>query len=302
VYLKSILGYRPADEINKEAITIVSKKHTVPFFLFLNYMDTHVPYRPPPPYDNISLNKTFPQLYRLTQYFLRRNEKHDKSTWDAYLKSQYDGETAFLDHELGNFFAFLKDIGIYDSSLIIVTSDHGELLGEHGLYGHHAELYEGVAKVPLIIKFPYSKKTGRVKNIINLTDVFPTILSICDISIPQTISGQAYGGKSSPVSELYSYYIGEHKAIYVGKYKYMDYSYIEGQVNKEIKRPELYDLEKDPDEQENLAEKLPELVSAMRSELQNWKNRRTQIKTVPVDKSPVSEEIKEDLRALGYVQ
>ena len=301
-YSKSIIGYRSADDINKEAISIVNKIHKVPFFLFLNYMDTHSPYCPPSPYDNMFLNKTFTQFYRLKQYFLRRYEKHDKSTWDSYLQSQYDGEIAYLDYELGNLFAYLKRIGIYDSSLIIVTSDHGDLLGEHGLYEHHGDLYEGVAKVPLIIKFPFSKKVGRVKKLINLTDVFPTLLSICDIPIPNNISGEAYGGNFSPVSELYSYYIGEHKAIYVGKYKYMEYSYIQGQVNKEIKSPELYDLEKDPDEKENLAEKLPEIVSAMHAKLQNWKNSRKQNGTVLVDKSPLSEDIKKDLRALGYVQ
>ena len=302
IYSKSIRAMRSADDINKEAISLLNKMHNEPLFLFLHYMDTHTPYLPPRPYDNIFLNKPLTQLYRLKQYFLRRIEQHDKSTWDSYLQSQYNGEIAYLDYELGNFFAYLKRIGIYDSSLIIVTADHGDLLGEHGLYEHHGELYEGVAKVPLIIKFPYSKKTGRVKKNINLTDVFSTILSICDIPIPNNISGEAYGGNSSSVSELYSYYIGEHKAIYVGKYKYMEYSYIQGQVNKEIKRPELYDLEKDPYEKENLAEKFPELVSAMRAELQNWKNTRKQNKTVPVDKSPLSEEIKEDLRALGYVQ
>lgn len=301
-YSKSIIGYRSADDINKEAISIVNKIHKVPFFLFLNYMDTHSPYRPPPPYDNMFLNKTFTQFYRLKQYFLRRYEKHDKSTWDSYLQSQYDGEIAYLDYELGNFIAYLKRIGIYDSSLIIVTSDHGDLLGEHGLYEHHWDLYEGVAKVPLIIKFPFSKKIGRVKKFINLTDVFPTLLSICDIPIPNNVSGEAYGGDFSPVSELYSYYIGEHKAIYAGKYKYMEYSYIQGQVNKEIKSPELYDLEKDPDEKENLAEKLPEIVSTMRADLQHWKNTRKQNKTVSVNKSPLSEDIKKDLRALGYIQ
>jgi arylsulfatase A-like enzyme len=203
---------------------------------------------------------------------------------------------------LGNFFAYLKDLGIYDSSLIIVTSDHGDLLGEHGLYEHHAELYEGVAKVPLLIKFPFGKKTGRVKKLINITDVFSTILSICNIPIPDNISGEPYGGNSSPVAELYSYYIGEHKAIYAGKYKYMEYSYIEGQVNKEIKKPELYDLEKDPEEKENLAGRFPEIVSAMRTELQKWKSRRKHKLTIPVDKSPLSDDIKENLRALGYVQ
>jgi len=302
IYLKSILGYRPAVDINKEAISILNKIHTVPFFLFLNYMDTHTPYRPPRPYDNIFLNKTFTQFYRLKQYFLRSIEQHDKSSWDSYLQSQYDGEIAYLDYELGNLFAHLKQLGIYDSSLIIVTSDHGDLLGEHGLYEHHGELYEGVTKVPLIIKFPFSKKNGKVKKPINLTDVFPTILSICDIPIPSNISGEAYGGSFSPVSELYSYYIGEHKAIYVGKYKYMEYSYIQGQVNKEKKSPELYDLEKDPHEEENLAEKSPELVSAMHAKLQNWKNTRKQNQTVPINDGPLSEDIKENLRALGYVQ
>ncbi len=155
--------------------------HQEPFFLFLNYMDTHTPYQPPRPFDRYFLDNKNPQFYRLTQYFSRLRGKHDKSLWDSYLLSQYDGEVAYLDTQLGELFSQLKTMGIYDSSLIVITSDHGELLGEQGLYGHHENMYEGVLKVPLIIKYPFSKRVGREKRLVNLIDVFPTVLSICDL-------------------------------------------------------------------------------------------------------------------------
>ncbi len=301
IYSKSLLAYRNAEDVNREAINLLGKKNNEPLFLFLNYMDTHTPYQPPRPFDGYFLDKKFPQLYRLTQYFLRLGERHDKSSWDSYLLSQYDGEVAYLDNQLGKLFSYLKKIGIYDSSLIIVTSDHGELLGEHGLYEHHSYMYEGVLKIPLIIKFPFNSRVGREKMIINLTDVFPTILSICDLPLPDNISGKPFGNTpSSAVAELYSYVLGEHSVIYDEKYKYMVYKNIK---NGKEKNPELYDLGKDPEEKENLAEKYPGVASAMQTKLEKWKS--VHKKTYPAstkNSEPLSEELKDGLRALGYVQ
>ena len=298
-YSKILFSYRTADDINREAVNLLDALYPEPFFLFLNYMDTHTPYQPPRPFDRSFLDKKFPQLYRLTQYVLRLLGKHDKSLWDSYLLSQYDGEVAYLDNQLGELFSQLKTMGMYDSSLIVVTSDHGELLGEHGLYEHHANMYEGVLKVPLIIKFPFSKRVGREKELINLTDVFATVLSICDLPMPDSISGALSGGSSSVVAELYSFELGEHRVLYDGNYKYMEYR----DMNKKVKRKaELYDVMKDPRERENVLEHYPEVSSAMEMKLQEWKKVHAAGEITPQKSTaPLSKELQENLKALGYV-
>jgi arylsulfatase A-like enzyme len=188
---------------------------------------------------------------------------------------------------------------MYDSSLIIITSDHGELLGEHGIYEHRCQLYEGAVKVPLIIKFPYNKRIGRESKPINLTDVYATTLRICDLPIPDNISGEAFGGAFSQVSELYSDTLGEHKVIYDGNYKYMAYSNIKG---ASAKKSELYDLTRDPQEKENLIDVDTERAAAMHMKLESWKKHRKQGYEPAKTNAPVSEELREKLKSLGYVQ
>ena len=298
-YSKILFAYRTADDINREAVNLLDALYPEPFFLFLNYMDTHTPYQPPRPFDRSFLDKKFPQLYRLTQYVLRLLGKHDKRVWDSYLLSQYDGEVAYLDNQLGELFSQLKTMGIYDSSLIVITSDHGELLGEHGLYEHHANMYEGVLKVPLIIKFPFSKKVGREKGLINLTDVFATVLSICDLPRPDSMPGKLPGVTSSAVAELYSFALGEHRALYDGNYKYMEYR----DMNKKVQRKaELYDLVKDPQESDNVLEDYPAIASAMEMKLQEWEKVHAAREITPQkDTAPLSRELQENLEALGYI-
>jgi len=298
-YSKILFTYRTADDINREAMNLLDALYPEPFFLFLNYMDTHTPYQPPRPFDRSFLDKKFPQVYRLTQYVLRLLGKHDKKAWDAYLLSQYDGEVAYLDSQLGELFSQLKAMGIYDSSLIVVTSDHGELLGEHGLYEHHANMYEGVLKVPLIIKYPFSKRVGREKGLVNLTDVFATVLSICDLPMPDSTPGKLPGGTPSAVAELYSFGLGEHRVLYDGNYKYMVYRDMN---NKAQRSAELYDLMKDPQERDNVLEDYPEVSSAMHMKLQEWEmvHAAREI-TFQKDTDPLSRELQENLEALGYI-
>lgn len=293
---KYIQSYMTADDINKEAFGLLNKLVPSPFFLFINYLDAHTLYRPPRPFNGYFLDTAFPQLYRLKkQYLFHFIKNGNKEFWDAYQRTQYDGEIAFLDDQLGKFFSRLKQMGIYHSSLIIITSDHGELLGEHGLYRHRSPLYEGVTKVPLIIKFPFSRRVGREKKMISLVDLFPTILSICGIPTPDGISGKAFGNASSPVvSELYDYEIGEHRTLYDGRYKYMRYEHKKG--------PELYDLDKDPLEKENLAEKLPEVILAMEEKLQDWEKVHKPKYTSSDKEETISQEVLEGLKALGYIQ
>ncbi len=294
---KNFLFYRPAEEINSNAAFLLKKMKPDPFFLFLNYMDAHAPYVPPRPFNSLFTDTAFPQLKRIRQQICNFIKLPQKETWDSFMLSQYDGEIAYLDHYLGELFSQLKKMKLYDPSLIIITADHGELFGEHGLNGHYCAMYEEVLKVPLMIKFPFNRKTGREKNRIGLHDLFSTILSICDLPIPDGVSGRASYDIPGPVAaaEFYDSKMGRHRVIYDGKYKYMKYS--------RKKKPELYDLLKDPSEQVNLTEKLPETRAEMEKTLAEW-NRKHVARFNPDSqgKTFFSREIEEGLKALGYIR
>jgi arylsulfatase A-like enzyme len=303
IYPKYILSFRSADDITRECLHMLESLAASPFFLFVNYMDAHDPYRPPSPFNGYFLDTSFPRLYRLKQYFLRFSLRFTQrwwngKLWDSYQLSQYDGEIAYLDDELGSFFSRLKKMGIYDSSLIIVTADHGELFGENGIYGHECIMYEGVVKVPLMIKFPYGGRVGREKKMITLADLYPTILSICGLTLPNGISGKAFGDDSLPiVAELYKKGIGEHRVLYEGKYKFMNCKY--------ERKPELYDLDRDPMEKENLAGTLPEIALLMGEKLKEWEKEHNPKYMPSAEKERediLSREIRDGLKALGYIQ
>ncbi len=293
---KYILPYRTADEITSQSINLIEKLAPDPFFHFINYMDAHEPYRPPRPFNGYFFNSAFPQLYRLLHSYLFYTSDADKKRLVPYLLSQYDGEIAYMDQELGRLFSRLKEIGIYDSSLIIITSDHGDLFGEHGLYEHDTYMYEGVIKVPLMIKYPYSKKPGREKKIITLSDLYSTILSICELPVPDGISGKAFGDDSTPaVSELYNFHTGKHQVLYDGKYKYMSY--------ERNRRPELYDIKNDPLEENDLAAKMAEVTLKMDKTLKKWvKSHMPKYTSSKKQKVRVPEETLESLKSLGYIR
>lgn len=153
--------------ITEKAISFLEKNKTKdsdrPLFLFLNYNDPHRPYTPPERF--------------LSQVNFPEGE-------DARKKS-YLGEVAFVDSELGRFFTFLKKQGLYDESMIIITSDHGEVMdrahsiskfsGLYTLFGHGQGLYEEDIQTPLIIKFPNQKSGKKINTAVRSIDIFPTL-------------------------------------------------------------------------------------------------------------------------------
>ena len=295
VYPKFIKHYRTADDINKETFRALNKLIPSPFFLFINYMDAHAPYFPPRPFNQYFSDTSFPHLHRLKQKILGLFRKEGNVFSDSFILSQYDGEIAYLDHHLGKLFSKLKEKKLYNSSLIIVTSDHGELFGEHGLHFHGTPMYEEALKVPLIIKFPFNRRVGYEKEMITLTDLYPTILSICDLPIPDNISGKSFGRGSSPiVSEFYNYGIGEHRILYDKDYKYMIY--------QQQRKPELYNLRKDPLEQVNQSEKLPDITVEMNKKLEEWIKRHKPRYDKDSKATALTREVEEGLKALGYIK
>ncbi|MHC4985172.1 MAG: sulfatase, partial [Planctomycetota bacterium] len=131
-----------------------------PLFLFAHYFDPHDPYQAPPE-------------------FADRFGPSDAE--------QYAAEIAYVDQCIGQLFDQLKRLGIYDSSLIIVTGDHGEMLGEHGELDHGYYVYESAIKVPLIVKLPGLRDARRVTDVVGMVDVTPTVCSVVGASPPDGI-------------------------------------------------------------------------------------------------------------------
>ena len=284
-----------AEQITDRCMQATGASEGEPFFLFINFMDAHEAYCPPRPYNGYYANKRSPHLYRLEMEARQKIlGRRDQKGWSAFAVSQYDGAIAYLDDQLGRFFEQLKQSGTYDRALIIVTSDHGELFGEHGFWAHTTPMYEGVVRVPLIIKFPYSKEVGRdTKRKVQLHDLFSTTLSICGLPVPENVTGKPFGNPDSPpVGEWENSQMRHHRVLYDGQYKYFYY---------ERERPaELYDLQADPAENNNLSGESPDIMQMLDAKLKEWVQAHPpRYKSKDVKISP---ETIRGLKALGYLQ
>lgn len=236
-----------------------------PFFLFLHVYEPHTPYRAPEP-------------------FLSRYE------------DKYDGEVAYTDQLIGDFIAYLKGRDLYDKSLIIFTSDHGEGLNDHGEDEHGIFLYREAIQVPLFVKLPRSRKGGSsVAAPVQLVDVFPTIVEqTATANGPKLREGRsllASMESDAPKRAVYSesYYPKFHfgwsdlHSLIDG-----DHHYIKAPI------PELYHLASDPAEKKNVLEENRRAYVRMRAAIEPFVREAS----VP---SHVDPEEAAKLAALGYV-
>ena len=151
---KPMNAIKKAGVLTDEFLAWHETREPRPFFVFMNFFDVHEPYEPPPPFDTL-----FSPL------------PHDRH--------MYDGALAYIDHELNRLLQTLARRGALNNTLLIVTSDHGELFGEHGLTGHHSSLYLDVLHVPLILRFPPRVPGNtRVNQSVSLRDLAATILDL----------------------------------------------------------------------------------------------------------------------------
>jgi len=300
-----IRRFRSADEINEEAVRLLDVAGGRPLFLFLNYMDAHTPYIPPEPFATM-----FPG--RLREYGHGRwleewNEilKTGAALPEearAHLISQYDGAIAYIDNRLGRLFQELKWRGMYDNSLIVVFSDHGEAFGEDGEFGHPMSVREHQVAIPLLMKLPGSVQQRKIHGPVGLRDVMPTILRILGLPTPEDISGRdLLSGEpftdATAVAEAYPFaytlnvserFRRVERAIYWKRWKF---------IGSDTGKRELYDLRTDPAETNNLYDPACPVSARLESVYERIVRdaRRSQRPTV----EPKS---LKRLQSLGYVQ
>lgn len=183
-----------ADRINADAIDWLDDRDgDRPFFLFINYMDPHDAYDPPEEFRQKFAANADPELGFVryirelggtisSNRFVRDvAPEFDQAKWDEML-DLYDAEIAYLDAEIGKLLAALDERGLGQDTIVIVTSDHGELFGEHGLANHFKALTREETHVPLLIRFPGKIDGGtRIATPAQLRDILPTVLELAEI-------------------------------------------------------------------------------------------------------------------------
>ncbi len=290
--------------VTDAALDALDKLHDRPFFLFVNYLDVHRPNLRPataeiPLEDEVVVPRYCPELTRV----LRGEPIPEKLR--RSLVNAYDRELEHLDGELSRLLARLDDLGLSRDTLVIVTSDHGEHFGEHGLVDHAVQLYNETVDVPLIVK-GMGIAPGRSRKPVQVVDVFPTALEHLGLPVPGACQGTSLLGPAEHpiVSEWYAAangfllrpeYQGRFEAdlrtIRMGSWRLFE---------DERGKVELYDLAADPRELHDTAAQNPQLVLELERRLAEWVANHPPGENVKVESGALSRERDAALRALGY--
>ena len=283
---------RRADETTNRALSWLRQDETTPFFVWIHYFDVHDPLILPP------------------REYLARFPAESSSRREQLL-AIYDAEIAYVDSQIGRLLKLLDEKSLRDKTVIAVVADHGEGLGDHGWWGHSL-LYQEQLRVPFILSAPDQGWSGRVKTLVRTIDLLPTIVDLMDLECPNAScdfdgeslrraierdAGEPRVAYSESINDLSAYYDSplENDTLYSvndGRWKLIA-RYQDG-----TKKPSLmFDLTVDPKESANVIDEQAAVEQRLRGYLES-------LEAVVGEQtmSPLDEDTRERLRALGYVR
>ncbi len=298
---------RTSADVDAEALRLIGSavKAKRPFFLFVNYMEAHTPYLPGSEFRDryAGRDRHFTQFDMLDLTNDVRARKRLPTPHErAHLVSQYDAGITQLDASIGRFIQQLKDRGIYDNSLIIVTSDHGEAFGERYRIEHSSSVYQDQIAVPLIVKFPYSSEKRVVDSNVSQIDILPTILAA--LSLPRVSGVQGADLRQIETAgnrTLFSTSFEPFFSTVAPTMKRTAYAVVSGSHKLIVSTrgsTELFDLTSDRNEQSDISREQPAMVKELREILDAHVRSAPRMRT----NSTVSNEELQRLKSLGYVQ
>jgi len=289
---------RPAGAVVDLAQSWLSKNGQNRFFMMVHMIDPHLPYVPPEGFKGrfgeVSAEAIEPRGRKNVVNRLSELTAADR----ASLGARYDEEIAFVDQELGRLFSYLEEQGLWDHTLVILTSDHGEELFDHGGFEHGHSMFQEVLGVPLVFWGP-GVPVGRMDMPVSLVDLTPTIYEAMGVKVDDELSGVSLwdalqtGGRPErrEILAQNTLWGREHKAIISWPYKLI--------LDPRSGRLQLYDLVADPLEKQDLAEEKLAVAQGLESRLLE---RLAGLEARPTDPADVlSAELEEELRALGYL-
>jgi arylsulfatase A-like enzyme len=296
-------GYISSPSITEEAISYILKNKNSKFFLFLHYFDPHFDYIKHESFDYYSdykgrlysgqpIDELYKEASRMTEDDVR------------YLNALYDSEISFTDKYVGELLDKLKELGLYDNTLIVFTADHGEEFLERGenWIGHTKTLFQELIHVPLILKLPGNAAREVVNEYVGLVDLMPTIVANAGINIPDRyeyegevfklkrkmeLNGKAIFSETKRESKLLSMIRNGWKLIY----------------NQKDESFKLFNLNEDKEESLDVISENERIYSEMKRYLLEWNNYvKSRNAHFRARRPEFTETQKEYLRSLGYIQ
>ena len=261
---------KPADEVNREFLDWLGGVKGRPFFAFLNYFDTHSPYFPPATFTKHFgvVPKSRAEANLVRDWWMYRTKPHTAEEIRLMVDS-YDDCLAAQDEQIGLLFDQLRQRGVLENTLVIITADHGEEFGEHGQFIHGYSLYESATRVPLLIVAPSGVPKDQVVNdSVSLRDLPATVVDLLGIAGPSRFPGaslartwktsaETAADNAAPISELRTLIeptrdapaghdvTDQATALFLDKFAYL---------KREDGQEELYNLVADPAQDRDLSQ------------------------------------------------
>lgn len=305
---------RRADAATDAAIDWLRSKKEKRFFLWLHYVDPHGAYYPPPEYQKMFVND---ELYSREEELPISADNFVPNTIPkyqalfgnnnpSYYIAQYDGEVRFTDDQIGRLFQFLEQSGLMSNTIVVITADHGETFTERDLcFTHTFRTYDEQAVIPLIIHFPDLGPPKRIEAQVRAIDIMPTLLDRLGLQNPYPVHGKSLmemitSGAKPPAefAVTYSDYglkvldsqFGSQKSIRTLRWKLTRNS-LDGSK-------ELYNLQEDPLEKNNLAQREPAVLNEMEKLLDDleWRLERRAMLRPKLSPKRI-----EQLKSFGYL-
>ena len=298
---------------------LASYEETKPFFLWIHYVNPHTPYEPPADvlsqFRGDDLVPRGPKLETVVGYHGGVN-RHlfvpGETHWGDYV-DRYDAEVAFADRHIGRVLDALEESTHRNSTLVVLTSDHGESLGEHDYFFDHGyDLFDPSLRVPLILSFPGILPQGEiVQAAVSTLDIYPSVLDLAQVTFPPILQGRSLltlvRHSQERLHDRLFFQNDQHQiGISDGRLKLISYP----ETPQAASRFELYDTWDDPDEQRNRYAESVAAIAPLQAELGSF-----QIRTVAWQQETdrnrggaparqddeLSEETRRNLETLGYL-
>jgi len=294
-----------------------------PFFLFLNYLEPHLPYQPPRKYaepflpPGISYSEATDIPQQPWEYIANKQEITDVD-FEA-LRALYRGEIAYLDNKLDELTQLFEEAGVWDDTVFVITGDHGENIGDHGLMDHQYCLYETLVHVPLLISGGPFNDGGSSDELVQLTDVLPTLLDVAEIEAldaRSNMQGQSFYSANTQSREyVLAEYLAPQPSMTALEERIGSLPTEVRQYDRSLRAirtdqfklvrgsdgsRELYDVHSDPNELTDISTSALDRLEQLETQLDEWLVSFHHAETT--GDVAISSETKSRLEELGYLQ
>jgi uncharacterized sulfatase len=291
-----------------------SLRHSQPFFQYLHFNDPHRPYYPPRPFQKQFSDDLKRSAESAAEFSMAVHEQlmehiatgceFSAEDWQT-LTAMYDGELAHVDQQVGAIFEWIQEADFGDT-VVVITADHGEAFGEHGMLGHKVTLHDAIVNVPLVVS-GFTELEIKQDEIVQHADVMRTFLDVVgadsegmqgidlreetrDFSIIQRSGVQSHIDEilaRNPEFDIEDYLHGQVDCVRTAEYKYL----------RDRKREKLYRV---GDETENLLESEAAVADGLSQTLTEWMDQH-KAKTPNDTRAAFTEEMEQQLEYLGYL-